>query len=67
MTCRDCRYFNNDPAFLEREFAGLNALSSAYGTARGEDGICSKRSLYLSPAKQCKDFVPLDTVKSLND
>ena len=55
-TCRDCRYFNNDPAFLEDSFPGLNALSSAYGSTRGENGICSKRDLYLSPGKSCKDF-----------
>jgi hypothetical protein len=58
QTCRDCRYFNNDPAFLEREFPGLNALSSAYGSTRGENGICGKRDLYLSPVTRCKDFEP---------
>jgi hypothetical protein len=55
-TCRDCKYFNNDPAWLERAFPGLNALSSAYGTARGEAGVCSKRDLYLSPIKSCTQF-----------
>lgn len=56
QTCRDCRYFNNDPAFLERELPGLNALSSAYGSTRGENGICDKHNLYLSPIRKCKDF-----------
>ncbi|OHE57786.1 MAG: hypothetical protein A2Z47_04585 [Thermodesulfovibrio sp. RBG_19FT_COMBO_42_12] len=60
-TCRDCKYFNNDPAFLEKAFPGLNALSSAYGSTRGENGICSKRDLYLSPIKQCGDFSKLTT------
>ncbi len=58
MTYRDCRYFNNNPASLEREFVGLNALSSAYGCTRGENGICSKRDIYLSPVTRCKDFEP---------
>jgi hypothetical protein len=56
FTCRDCRYFNNEPAFLERAFPGLNALSSAYGATNGENGICTKRDIYLSPVKQCRDF-----------
>jgi hypothetical protein len=60
FTCRDCKYFNNDPAWLERAFPGLNALSSAYGTARGEAGVCSKRDLYLSPIKKCKYFDYID-------
>lgn len=55
-TCRDCVYFNNDPAWIEKAFPGLNSLSSAYGTARGEAGICSKRDIYLSPVSKCTDF-----------
>ena len=55
-TCRDCRYFNNDPAWLEKALPGLNALSSAYACTRGENGICTKRDIYLSPAAKCKDF-----------
>jgi len=55
-TCRDCRYFNNDPAWLEKALPGLNALSSAYGATRGENGICIKRDLYLSPIDKCRDF-----------
>lgn len=65
-TCRDCKYFNNDPAWLERAFPGLNALSSAYGTARGEAGICSKRDLYLSPIKKCKYFDYIDNKIALS-
>ncbi len=61
VTCRDCSYFNNDPAFLEKAFPGLNALSSAYGTARGEAGICSKRDIYLSPIKKCNYFEHIDS------
>lgn len=56
FTCRDCKYFNNDPHWLEEALPGLNALSSAYGATRGENGICTKSDLYLSPVKQCRDF-----------
>jgi len=55
-TCRDCKYFNNDPEWIETVFPGLNALSSAYGTARGEAGVCIKRDLYLFPVKKCVFF-----------
>jgi len=61
-TCRDCKYFNNDPSFLEKSFPGLNALSSAYGSTRGENGICSKRDIYLSPVDKCKDFEELNNI-----
>jgi hypothetical protein len=60
FTCRDCKYFINDPAALERELPGLNALSSAYGSTRGENGICSKREIYLSPIKSCRHFEHFD-------
>lgn len=66
MTCRDCRYFNNDPAWLEKVFPGLNALSSAYGSSRGEAGVCSKRDLFLSPNKKCKYFEFINSASSLN-
>jgi hypothetical protein len=60
FTCRDCKYFNNDPAALERALPGLNALSSAYGSTRGENGICSKQDIYLSPIKNCRHFEHFD-------
>jgi len=62
-TCRDCRYFRSDPRWLENELPGLNALSSAYGAARGEAGICTKRDLYLAPDIQCRDFLLVETIR----
>jgi hypothetical protein len=56
MTCRECRFFNNEPAWLERALPGLNVLSSAYASVRAEAGICTRRDLFLSPAKACKHF-----------
>jgi len=56
FTCRDCIYFRNEPAWLERELPGLNALSSAYGATRGENGICTKKDIYLSPIEGCENF-----------
>lgn len=66
MTCRDCKYFNNDPAWLEREFLGMNILSSAYSSARGEAGVCIKRDLYLSPIKKCIYFELPDDLSTIN-
>jgi hypothetical protein len=53
-TCRECRFFNNDPAWLERVLPGLNVLSSA--SVRAEAGICSRRELFLSPTTRCEFF-----------
>lgn len=55
-TCRDCKFFCNDPAWLEREFPGMNALSSAYSTIRGEAGVCMMHDIYLAPVISCRYF-----------
>ncbi len=54
--CRQCRFFENDPAVIEAAFPGLTALSSAYGSVRADAGICSRHELFLAPWKRCKDF-----------
>jgi hypothetical protein len=54
--CINCKFFENDPAFIEAAFPGLNSLSSAYGSVRAEAGICSQHDLFLAPWKQCADF-----------
>ncbi len=59
-TCRECRFFNNDAAWLERALPGLNVLSSAYASVRAEAGICGRRELFLSPTARCKDFEDRD-------
>jgi hypothetical protein len=64
-TCRDCRFFNNDPAWLEKIFPGLNSLCSAYGCTRAEAGICSQRDLFLQPVKRCPQFAGRDSTGSL--
>ncbi len=55
-TCRACRHFRNDPAYLEAAFKGLGALSSAWGSVRGDDGICVRHDRYLSPDASCAAF-----------
>ncbi|PWT76580.1 MAG: hypothetical protein C5B59_06225 [Bacteroidetes bacterium] len=56
-TCRNCSYFQNDPAFIEKEFAGLQSLSSGFASVRARDGICSHHQLYLPMEDSCSDFV----------
>ena len=54
--CLTCRHFRNDPRYLESVFKGMNILSSAYGSARSNDGICLLHDLYLSADANCDAF-----------
>jgi hypothetical protein len=56
--CADCVYFRNDAATLEKAFAGLNSLSSANNSVRGDDGICQRHDRYLSARGTCSAFDP---------
>ncbi len=58
QACRACIHFDNDPRRIEKEFPGLTALGSAYGSTRAEDGICDLRGLFLSADGWCKHFSP---------
>ncbi len=54
--CRDCAYFQNDPALIEETFRGLTVMSSGYASVRDQDGLCSFHKLYLSARDRCPDF-----------
>jgi hypothetical protein len=58
ISCRNCRHFRNDPAFLESAFAGLSALGSAWGSTRSDDGLCLQHHRHLSAESYCPDFTP---------
>lgn len=58
--CGSCRQFRNDAAYLEAAFAGLTSLSSAFGSARSDDGICLLHDRVLSARAVCRDFSPAD-------
>jgi hypothetical protein len=60
-SCRNCAHFRNDAAYLEAVFAGLASLSSAYGSVRGEDGLCLRHDRYLGARSCCADFTGRDT------
>jgi hypothetical protein len=57
-TCRDCRHFRDDPAYLEAICSGLASLGSAYASVRGEDGICDHHGRYVSARPWCDAFLP---------
>jgi hypothetical protein len=59
IQCRHCRYFRNDAAYLERSLPGLTGLSSGYGSASSDDGICVRHGRYLRADATCAAFAPL--------
>ena len=61
-TCKNCVYFQNDPARIEKTYAGLNIMSSGYAAVRDRDGLCSFNNIYLSAGDACVNF----TNSSLN-
>lgn len=55
-TCAYCRYFVSEPAELEQAIPGLNILSSAFGSVRGETGLCRRREVFTLPGGACREF-----------
>jgi hypothetical protein len=58
--CINCGFFQNDPVVIETAFPGLNSLSSAYSSVRGESGICDRLELFVSSRYGCTFFVQAD-------
>lgn len=54
--CGNCDHFNNEPDVLEKQFRGMNILSSAHGSTRGDGGICRLHDQYLLPGHSCSEF-----------
>jgi hypothetical protein len=59
--CRDCAYFQNDPALIEEAYPGLNIMSSGFASVRDQDGFCNLNQLYLSARDCCPRFKPYAT------
>jgi hypothetical protein len=51
--CGACRFFTGTPAALERAIAGLNILSSTYGSVRGDTGLCERYDVFTTA---CREF-----------
>jgi hypothetical protein len=54
--CRDCTYFQNDPAVIEDAYRGLTVMSSGFASVRDQDGLCNYHQLYLSARDSCPAF-----------
>jgi hypothetical protein len=62
--CAACRFFIGTPAALERAIAGLNILSSAYGSVRGDTGLCDRHDLFTTAASAaCPQFEENPSIK----
>ena len=55
--CGACRFFTGSPAALERAIPGLNILSSAWGSVRGDTGLCERHETFVTAVTAaCPDF-----------
>ncbi|MCU0303271.1 MAG: hypothetical protein MUC56_04360 [Thermoanaerobaculales bacterium] len=54
--CGRCAHFVDDPRELERALPGLGILSSAWGSTRGDQGLCTVHDLFLQPVMSCPRF-----------
>ncbi len=55
-TCETCSRFCDDPQELERAFAGISALSSAWGSTRGRAGVCAVDGTFRDPGAGCPEY-----------
>ncbi len=56
--CRWCREFLDDPQALEDALPGIYILSSAWGSTRGNSGICRVTGRFQQPQPACAHFRP---------
>ncbi len=54
--CQSCRFFIDDPHQLERVLIGVLALSSTYGSTRGDSGICTVHDTFQYPLTDCEHY-----------
>jgi hypothetical protein len=57
-TCRSCEHFDDDPASIEAQLPGITILGSAYGSVRGDAGICQVLKRFMEPieAADCEFY-----------
>jgi hypothetical protein len=57
--CAECRLFTGAPAALEHALPGLNIFSSAYGSVRGDTGLCKRHDVFTTArTAACPQFEP---------
>jgi hypothetical protein len=62
--CRNCVNFRNDPVFLETAIKGLNAMSSAWASVRGDDGLCLRHDRFTQATGICPDHAAAEGTAS---
>jgi hypothetical protein len=55
-SCQHCKYFQNDPSIIEKEYPGLKVMSSGFASVRDRDGFCNYNEIYLSARDGCSKF-----------
>ncbi len=57
-SCRDCIHFEDDPAEIERRLPSIRILGSAWGSTRGNAGLCAALDRFHDPipAVECPLF-----------
>lgn len=55
-SCSGCLSFTVAAEEFEREVPGFKVLSSAFGSVRGETGLCRRHDLFCMPSHHCPDF-----------
>jgi len=58
QTCRQCGLFIHAPQELEQAVPGFNILSSAFGSVRGETGLCKASETFVAPMPACRAYRP---------
>lgn len=56
LQCRHCGHLVQRPEELEATLPGLQILSSAYGSVRGETGWCRRHDRFVDAAGGCADL-----------
>ncbi len=56
VSCSGCFYFTVAAEEFEREVPGFKVLSSAYGSVRGETGLCIRHDFFCMPNHHCSNF-----------
>jgi hypothetical protein len=56
VNCWSCLHFVDDPRQLERALPGLTILSSAWGSTRGNAGLCARYGTWQDPVTGCEQF-----------
>jgi len=55
-SCGGCLHFTVAAEEFEREVPGFKVLSSAFGSVRGDTGLCRKHDYFCTPEHGCAEY-----------